>query len=107
MSTFLERFAATIDADTHVVLVLDQAGWHGSHHLDVPENLSLVPLPAYAPELNPVERLWLHLRERFFSHRVFDSYDEIVTACCAAWNSLATDQLQSLCGYPWITRVTS
>jgi transposase len=84
MSTFLERFAATIRPDTHAVLVLDQAGWHGSRQLVIPETVSLVPLPAYAPELNPVERLWLHLRERFFSHRILESYDEIVAACCEA-----------------------
>ncbi len=106
MSTFLEQFAATIDPDAHVVLVLDQAGWHGSRQLVIPETVSLVPLPSYAPELNPVERLWLHLRERFFSHRVFDGYDEIVAACCEAWNSLTAGQLQSLCGYPWITKVS-
>jgi transposase len=107
MSTFLERFAATIRPDTHAVLVLDQAGWHGSRQLVIPETVSLVPLPAYAPELNPVERLWLHLRERFFSHRILESYDEIVAACCEAWNSLTPERLQSLCGYPWITKVSS
>ena len=57
--------------------------------------------------VDPVERLWLHLRERFFSHRLFNSYDEIVTACCDAWNSLTAEHLQSLCGYPWITKVRS
>lgn len=89
------------------MLVLDQAGWHGSRQLVIPEAVSLVPLPAYAPELNPVERPWLSLRERFFSHRLFNSYDEIVTAYCDAWNRLTAERLQSLCGYPWITRITS
>ena len=68
---------------------------------------TLVPLPPYAPELNPVERVWLFLRERFLSHRVLDGYDAIVTACCEAWNALTPKRLRSLCAYPWITKVAS
>lgn len=51
-------------------MVLDQAGWHGSGGLVVPENIKLVPLPPYSPELNPVERVRLHLKERFRSHQI-------------------------------------
>lgn len=107
MSTFLAEFARTIPADSHAVVVLDQAGWHGSRRLRVPDAITLVPLPSYAPELNPVERVWLHLREHCLSHRVLESYDAIVTACCEAWNSLTAERLRSLCHHPWIARVTS
>ena len=70
MQVFLDRFAATIGDDEHVAMVLDQAGWHGSRALRTPDNITLVPLPPYSPELNPVERVWLHLKERFLSHRL-------------------------------------
>ena len=56
MQEFLDRFAATIADDEHVVMVLDQAGWHDSRALSVPANITLVALPPYSPELNPVER---------------------------------------------------
>ncbi len=72
----------------HAVLVLDGAGWHTSPKLRVPANISLLPLPRYAPELNPVENLWEFLRANFLSHRVWDSYDAIVDACCSAWTTL-------------------
>jgi len=104
---FLDRFAATRRPDVQVVLVLDQAGWHGSRSLAVPANVTLVPLPPYAPELNPVERVWLFLRERFLSHRVLDGYDAIVEACCEAWNALTPERLRSLTAYPWIAKVAS
>lgn len=65
MQEFLDRFAKTVAQDEHVALVLDQAGWHGSDALLVPDNITLVPLPPYSPELNPVERVWLYLKERF------------------------------------------
>ena len=105
MSVFLERFAAERTPDEHAVLVLDQAGWHGAKALVVPDTLTLVPLPPYAPELNPIERVWLHLRERFLSHRLLDGYEAIVDACCAAWNQLTPERLRSLCQFPYIQQV--
>jgi hypothetical protein len=57
MSTFLAEFAKTVPEDTHAVMVLDQAGWHDTRALSVPASMTLVPLPAYSPELNPVERV--------------------------------------------------
>jgi hypothetical protein len=71
MSLFLAAFSRTLPKDVHAVLVLDRAGWHGAKALEVRANVTLVPLPPYAPELNPVERVWLYLRERFLSLRVF------------------------------------
>ena len=107
MKVFLDRFAATIGDDEHVAMVLDQAGWHGSGALRIPDNITLVPLPPYSPELNPVERVWLHLKERFLSHRLLDDYDAIVDAACNAWNRLCAEvgRLISLCSYPWIPQV--
>src|SRR3712207_6629717 len=109
MSLFLAEFAASLPPDVHAVLVLDGAGWHGARALTVPANVTLVPLPPYSPELNPVERVWLHLRERFLSLRVLADYRAIVDACCAAWNRLVADtgRLCSLCDQPWIRNVSS
>jgi transposase len=75
----------------------------------VPANVTLVPLPPYSPELNPVERVWLYLRERFLSLRVFADYHAIVDACCAAWNRLVAEpgRLRSLCDQTWIRNVGS
>jgi hypothetical protein len=67
MQEFLDRFAATVSDHDHVVMMLDQAGWHASGDLRVPDNITPVPLPAYSPELNPVERVWLFLKEGFLS----------------------------------------
>jgi transposase len=107
MQTFLDQFSETIAPDEHIVMILDQAGWHSSAALVKPANITLVPLPAYSPELNPVERVWLYLKERFLSHRLLDDYDAIVTAACDAWNRLVaeTGRITTLCSYPWITKV--
>jgi transposase len=109
MRLFLAEFSRRLPDDTHAVLVLDGAGWHGAGALEVPANVTLVPLPPYAPELNPVERVWLYLRERFLSLRVFKDYRAIVDTCCAAWNRLVAepDRLRSLCDQPWLKKVSS
>jgi transposase len=109
MSLFLAEFAAELPEDVHAVLVLDGAGWHGARALAVPPNITLLPLPPYSPELNPVERIWLYLRERFLSLRIFADYRAIVDACCIAWNRLVAepDRIRSLCNHPWIRNVRS
>ena len=84
MNMHLAEISQRVTAGAHAVLVLDQAGWHTSPKLCVPENITLLRLPAYAPELNPVENLWEFLRQNLLSHRMWDSYDAIVEACCYA-----------------------
>ena len=107
MQVFLDGFAATLACDEHAVMALDGAGWHGAKILKIPPNVTLVRLPPYSPQLNPMERVWLYLRERFLSLRVFEGYDAIVEACCTAWNVIADDpdRIRSLCLQPWIKKV--
>jgi len=109
MELFLAQFAASLPPDAHAVLVLDGAGWHDERALTVPDNLMLVPLPAYSSELNPVERVCIYLRERFLSLRFLPDTEAIIQTCCHAWNALTADpdRIRSLCAYPWITKVTS
>ena len=109
MQVFLDHLAASRAPDAHLVLVLDGAGWHVSRDLAVPPTISLVVLPPYSPELNPVERVWLYLRERFLSLRILHSTNAIIDACCDAWMRLVAepDRLRTLCAYPWIEKVAS
>jgi len=88
MAAHLKEISAQVASDAHAVLLLDQAGWHTSSKLDVPDNITLLPLPLRAPELNPVENVWQFMRDNWLSNRVFSSYDDIVDHCCDAWNSL-------------------
>jgi hypothetical protein len=106
MHLFLAGFAEQLEPAAHAALILDQAGWHGSRRLTVPGNITLLPRPASSPELKPVERVWLHLRERFLSHRVLDGYAAVLDAACRAWSSLAAEQgrLASLTAYPYLLR---
>ena len=91
MSLHLAEIAAQVAPGQHAVLLLDQAGWHLSAALDVPPNITLLPLPARCPELNVMENVWQFMRDNWLSNRVFTDHDDIVAHCCDRWNRL-TDQ---------------
>ena len=88
MQLHLDEIATKVTPGAHAVLILDQAGWHGAKDLKAPKNISLLPLPPRAPELNPQENIWQFMRANWLSNRIFKSFDEIVDHCCYAWNTL-------------------
>ena len=91
MNAHLAEISGTVAQGAHAVLVLDGAGWHGARALKVPDNITLMPLPPYAPELNPVENVWAYLRANRLAISVFETYENIVARCCDAWNFFAND----------------
>ena len=88
MQWHLDEIATQIDEGAHALIILDQAGWHLTDKLNIPGNITLLPMPPRAPELNPVENIWQFMRDNWLSNRVFKSYDDIVDHCCEAWNRL-------------------
>jgi hypothetical protein len=105
MALHLAEIGAQVAPGAHAVVVLDGAGYHQAEALAgrVPANLSLLPLPPYSPELNPMELVWQDLRRRDLANRVFADLEAVVDACCAAWNRLVADQgrLTSLTDFAW------
>ncbi len=94
MAAQLQAISQAVAPGAHAVLLLDQAGWHVSPKLKVPANLTLLPLPPRAPELNPMENVWQFVRDNWLSDRIFACYEDIVGHCCEAWNTLVEQ--------PWI-----
>ena len=88
MNLHLAEIASQITPGAHAVVMLDQAGWHLSHKLVIPSNITLLPLPPKCPELNPVENVWQFMRENWLSNRIFASYENVLDHCCYAWNTL-------------------
>ena len=86
-------------------MVVDQAGWQTAGALTVPDNVTMVRLPPYSPELNPVERVWLFLRERYLSHRLLAGYNAIVDALCTDWKQLTPERLNTLNSYPYLNQI--
>jgi len=90
MSLFLQHVSQTF-SDYFLVIQLDQAGWHLSRSLIIPENIRLIKQPPYSPELNPVEHIWDEIREKYFHNRTFTSLDALTDTLCSALNMLAHD----------------
>ena len=104
MTLHLAEISRQVAPGAHAVVTLDGAGWHQSGGKPrVPDNISLLPLPPYSPQLNPVENIWAVLRANHLSNRVYDSYTAIVDACCAAWNARTADpdRITSIATRPW------
>lgn len=104
MNAHLKFISEAAGPATHVVLILDGAGWHVANGLKVPANLTLLHLPPYSPELNPVERVWAYLRSHYLSNRVYHDYDELFTETSAAWNRLDEATLASITNTEWVRR---
>jgi len=96
MNAHLRFISDAVDDQTHVVLVLDRAGWHVAKALEVPENITLLHLPPYSPELNPVERVWAYVKSHYMSNRIYIDYDELFAATTDAWNKIDDTRFQSL-----------
>jgi len=109
MNLHLQEISRHVTPGAHAVLVLDGAGWHGAAALTIPDNISLLPLPSYSPELNPVENVWEYLRQNQLSLRVWPAYQAIVETCCQAWNTLMAmpERIASITRREWTKPVTA
>lgn len=107
MQHHLDLIAATVTPGKHAVVIVDRAAWHVTGKLLIPANLSILPLPPYSPELNPVEQIWQQLRQSDWANRCFKNYDDIVDVCCQAWNTFASqpDTIRNLCSRKWALMV--
>jgi hypothetical protein len=92
MNQHLKEISTLVRPGAHAALICDGAGWHQrGKKLKAPDNLTLIALPPYAPELNSMENVWHYLRGNKLSRRVWGGYEAIVAACKEAWGLLISD----------------
>ncbi len=104
MNLHLAAIGNYVAHGVHAVVIVDGAGWHIADALIVPDNISLLFLPPYSPELNAQENIWEYLRQNFLAGRIFETYDHIVEASCNAWNALtaAPGRITSIASRDWL-----
>ena len=104
MNDHLTEIASQVAPGAHAVIVCDGVGWHQrGETLRIPDNLTLLPLPPYSPELNPMENIWDYLRGNKLSHQVWNTDEAIVRACAEAWHFLIADpdRIRSIASRAW------
>lgn len=101
MNRFLEELAAYYP-DDYIILVMDNAAWHKSGTLVIPENIELAYIPPYTPEMNPIEQIWAEIRKRGFSNQIFNSLEQVIDRLCLTINTLTNSDVESITGRQWL-----
>jgi hypothetical protein len=103
MRIFLD-YVSQNHKDRHILMFVDQASYHTSRKLTIPDNMELFPLLAHSPELNPVEVLWNYIRSHYFKNEWFESIKDVSHRLLLAFCDLSSlpDVIKSLAGWNWI-----
>jgi putative transposase len=104
MNMFLAELSKEY-ADDLILLCADRAEWHRSNGLEIPENIVIIHIPPYTPEMNPIELIWKELRKRGFKNEIFATLEKVVDRLCETINSLTCDVVKSITGWDWILTV--
>jgi transposase len=98
---FLDEFAKT-DPKEYKIIVLDNGAFHKAKKLKIPHNIALLFLPPYAPELNPAEKIWHHIKRKF-TNKHFKTLSEISDFFSHTIQNLSPDMVKSICGYSYLS----
>jgi len=109
VNEFLQQFSQTVPAEEHAVMLWDGAGFHTSKQLCIPDNVTVVSLPAYSPEMNPIENLWHYLKSHCWSNRAYNDYENLEQAAVDAWRKVALNPelMKTVCRASYLERANS
>jgi len=96
MNVFLSEMAKQID-EKNIIMVMDGAGWHHSKELQIPPNIEIIYLPPYSPELNPVERLWLYIKQNTIKNKIYETLNDLEEAIASFIQTIKQTDIKSIC----------
>ena len=100
-NAFLNTLSEQFHND-YILLCSDNASWHKSKTLVIPDNIIIFYLPAYTPEMNPIEQVWKEVRKDDFKNTLFDTLDKVMIKLSDSLMALTNDVIKSVCGRDWI-----
>lgn len=104
MNVFLKHLSESYPEDI-IILVCDGAAWHKSNFLNIPDNINLLFIPPYTPEMNPIEQIWKEIRKRGFRNEIFQTLDKVVDRLCSTICYISQDTIKSITGRDWILSI--
>lgn len=96
---FLHEFSKNYP-DEFIVLLLDNGAFHKAQKLKIPDNIALLFIPPYSPELNPAEKIWWKMK-RSFSGKLHKTLDNVSMFIKNEVNSITKMQIKKICGYEY------
>lgn len=99
INIFLQQFSLALDEKVHAILVWDGAGYHRSGRLKIPENVTVIQLPPYSPEVNRMENLWRYIKSHYWAKGAYDSHDALFDMAINTWRKVCLNKsnIQSIC----------
>lgn len=104
MNTFLEELSKQYP-DDDILMVCDGAAWHKSKAMEIPDNITLLNIPPYTPEMNPIEQIWRELRTQGFRNEAFHTLEKVVDRLCETINNLSAHTVSSITCREWIYKI--
>jgi len=101
MNIYLRELSKAFPND-FIVLMCDGAGWHKSGTLTVPDNISIVHIPPYTPEMNPMEQIWREIRTQGFRNQIFQTLEKVDDRLCETIRALSPKTIKSITGRQWL-----
>jgi DDE superfamily endonuclease len=101
MNIFLEQMSKSL-GNKEAFLIMDCASWHKSKGLKTPKNITIIYLPPYSPELNPVERFWQHIKQNILRNKIYDTIGLLEDVLCKFIVSLSPATIKQVCNVPYL-----
>jgi transposase len=102
MNTFLQEMSLWLNGKK-VCIIMDQAGWHRANDIILPDNIIIIYLPPYSPELNPVEKLWQYIKDNVLKNVVYETLKDLEEVVCGFINKLCASTIKSVCNVSYMS----
>ena len=102
MNVFLSEMSVWLGS-RNILLIMDRASWHKCKDLNIPGNIHIFYLPAYSPELNPVEKLWQYMKDNILKNRVYDLLEDLEDVVCQFIQGFDKETIKSVCNVNYMS----